>query len=70
MYPNPADADRGEVLIAVGVGIGLMGAGIAAASAICPPCALGMLPLCAVAAPAVGGAGLVKRWLKRRRQRP
>ena len=61
-YPNPAHQDRGETLAWTGVGIGLMGVGVVAASAICPPCMLGAVPLCVAAAPGLVAAGAFKRW--------
>ena len=67
-YPDPAAADRGEVLLATGVGLGLVGVGVIAASAICPPCMLGVVPLSAISAVAFIAAGSFKRW--RRRHRP
>jgi hypothetical protein len=67
-YPNPENADRGEVLMATGVGIGLLGVGFAALSVVCLPCAIGAAPLAAASAPVLLGAGLVKRWNRRRRE--
>jgi hypothetical protein len=68
-YPDPADIDRGEVLMATGVGIGLLGVGLVAASAICPPCMMGAVPLAAATAPALLGAGVFKRWRRARHDR-
>jgi hypothetical protein len=65
-YPDPADTDRGEVLAATGVALGVVGVGVVAAAAICPPCMLGLAPLCAVTAPVLVGAGAWKRWRRRR----
>ena len=68
-YPDPGDSDRGEVLMATGVGVGLLGMGLVAAAAICPPCMLGAVPLAAASAPALLGAGLFKRWRRARHDR-
>ena len=65
-YPDPADADRGEVLAATGVALGIVGVGVVAGAALCPPCVLGLAPLCAVTAPVLVGAGAWKRWRRRR----
>ncbi len=65
-YPDPADIDRGEVLMATGLGIGLLGVGLVAVSAICPPCMMGAVPLAAASAPALLGAGAFKRWRRAR----
>lgn len=66
-FVDPADIDRGEVLVATGVGIGVIGVGVLVVSAICPPCLLGMVPLSAVTGTGLIAAGLVKRWRRRRR---
>ena len=66
---NPADLDRGEVLLAIGAGLGVIGVGVFAASAICPTCVLGIAPLAAVTGAAVFAAGLVKRWRRRGREK-
>jgi len=66
-YPSP-DTDRGETLALTGVGIGLMGVGVVALSAICPPCMIGAAPLAAAAAPVLVGAGAYKRWRSRRKE--
>jgi hypothetical protein len=65
-YPDPAESDKGETLMWTGASIGAVGAGVVAAAAICPACMVGLAPLAAVAAPAVFGAGLYKRWKKKR----
>jgi hypothetical protein len=65
-WPNPEHADRGEVLMATGVGMGLLSVGVVALSAICLPCVIGAAPLAAASAPVLLGAGLFKRWHRRR----
>ena len=67
-YPDPAAADRGEVLAATGAVIGVVGVGVvvgAVGAAICPACMLGLAPLCAVTAPVLVGASVWKRWRTR-----
>jgi hypothetical protein len=66
-YPDPAAQDRGEVLAWSGVGIGLIGVGVVAASAICPPCMMGVAPLAAATAPGLIVAGAIKRWRSRKK---
>jgi hypothetical protein len=69
-YPDPAAADRGEVLAATGavigvVGVGVVGVGVVVGAALCPACMRGLAPLCAVTAPLLVGAGAWKRWRTR-----
>lgn len=69
-YPDPALQDRGETLALTGVAIGVVGVGVAAVASFCPPCMAGMVPMAAVAAPALVGAGAFKRWRRRLRRPP
>ena len=69
-YPDPADADHGEVLMATGAGFAVVSVGVAVASSLCPPCMLALVPICAVVAPGVFGAGLLKRWRRARVRAP
>lgn len=63
-YRTPDD-NAPEAWMATGVSVGLLGAGVLAASAVCPPCLLGAAPLALAAAPGLVGVGLFKRWRRR-----